>query len=531
LSLQLFVNGVIYTLNQDKPLVSAVMVKDGRIIDLGDDSQLIKKYKNQDTELIDFQGGMVLPGLTDSHMHLISHGTKLLSLDFSQCTHAQEMKRMLQEKVSKTPEGTWIIGVGWNENNFPDRKIFTREELDECSSKHPILLSRVCSHATLVNSLALSLAGVNEATPDPAGGVIVKDDKGNLTGLLLDNASLLVHNKVPQPSDQDLKRALETAIRDCWSLGLVGGHSEDTRQCGSFDRAYKLFDETVNRENHFFRVHELVYHEYIEEMVSQGLTYGSGTPFFNIGAMKVFADGALGGRSALLSTPYSDNPTTNGVGIHTLEELKGLVKKARSHSFPIAIHAIGDQALENALDALESEKLSNGIDRIIHAQVIRHDLLERMTKANIVVDIQPRFVASDFPWVTERLGEDRIRWSYAWKTLLHAGIPCAGGSDAPIEPVNPLLGLHAAVTRVKPDEKEHDGYLAEQCLSPLEAIHLFTIGSAFAEQKSELKGTIEFGKVADFTVLDQDLFKVNTSEWLQSKVSMTVVNGNVVYTK
>jgi predicted amidohydrolase YtcJ len=529
MSIQIFKNGLIYTLNEGQPFVSSIVVKNGLIADLGETEQLLAKYKGHETEVIDFEGKMVLPGLTDSHMHLVAHGMKLLSLDFSQCTDALEMKKMLKEKIEQTPKGEWVIGRGWNENSFLDKKIFTKNELDELSAGHPIFLTRICGHAYLANSMALSLAGIEELSADPVGGKIDRNQEGLITGLLLENAGQIVQNQIPALTYDYLKESLQVAIKDCWSLGLVGAHTEDVRYCGGFNQTYRLFDEVLHQDGSFFRVNQLVFHEHIDEMIGAGKTIGSGTPFFTVGAMKIFADGAMGGRSALLSEPYSDDASTRGVAMHTPEELKALVRKARIFNLPIAVHTIGDLALELTLDAIEENPIQNQIDRIIHAQVLRSDLLERMLKLPIVVDIQPRFVAADFPWVIERLGEDRIGWCYAWKTLVHSGLHCAGGSDAPIEPVDPLLGIHAAVTRRRPEEDVHEGYLPEQKLSPLEAIHLFTTGSAYAEQKTNEKGTIEIGKVADFTVYDQDLFATEPEKWLENKVFMTIVNGKIVY--
>jgi predicted amidohydrolase YtcJ len=529
MGVQLFVHGVIYTLDQNRPIVTGIAVKEGRIIDVGDAGQLLAKYQTPQTEVIDFEGKMVVPGLTDSHMHLVAHGMKLQSLDFSECADAFEMKRMLQEKIEQTPKGEWVIGRGWNENNFEDKKIFTKEELDELSSGHPIFLTRVCGHAFLTNSLGLSISGIDQMTSDPAGGKIARGANGELTGLLLETAGLMVQQKIPADTYEYLKESLQVAIKDCWSKGLVGCHTEDVRYCGGFKQTYRLFDEVLNQEKLHFRVNQLVYHDYIDEMMAEGKTIGSGSSFFDIGAMKIFADGAMGGRSALLSEPYNDDSSTNGVAIHTPEELKALVGHARQYNLPIAVHTIGDLALEYTLDAIEAYPLSNGVDRIIHAQVLRADLLERMLELPLAIDIQPRFVAADFPWVMDRLGKERIRWSYAWKTLIHSGLHCAGGSDAPIEPIDPLLGIHAAVTRIRPEEAFHEGYLPEQRLTPLEALHLFTTGSAYAEQKTKDKGTISMGKFADFTVFEQDLFKMDPAQWLENKVNMTIVGGQIVY--
>ncbi|GAA0380317.1 amidohydrolase [Bacillus horti] len=530
MSEQIFFNANVYTLDQQKERATGVYTKNGQILEVGDGEQLKAKYAGFETDLIDVQGGMMIPGLVDSHMHLIAHGMKLRSVDFSSCTDALEMKRMLEEKIAMTAEGEWIIGRGWNENNFADRKIFSKTELDEMTSRHPIFLTRICGHAFLVNSMALAAAGLDQHSPDPVGGKLERDAAGHLTGLLLENAGPMIQQHIPAEMYEELKASLEAAISDCWRTGLVGCHSEDVRYSGGFLQTVKLYDEVLHQDQQLFRVNQLVYFEHIDEMLQAGKKYGDGTAFFDIGAMKIFADGAMGGRSALLSQPYSDDPSKHGVAIHTQQELEQLVQKARTAHLPIAVHTIGDKALDMTLQAIEKHPVLSGqLDRIIHAQVLNPQLIERMQRLALIVDIQPRFVVGDFPWVMERLGEERLPWSYAWKTLLESGLICAGGSDAPIEPIDPLLGLHAAVTRTKPEESFHEGYIPEQKLTPLEALHLFTTGSAKAEQKLHLKGTITPGKLADFTILDQDLFTLPSTQWLKTKVIKTVVHGKVVY--
>ncbi|WP_202078648.1 amidohydrolase [Caldalkalibacillus salinus] len=531
MSLKLFVNGYIHTFDEDVPYATAVAVQHGRIVEVGESDRILYKYKHDAADIIDLRQGTVLPGLTDSHMHLIAHGQKLKALDFSACQSAQEMRALLEEKVRQTPQGEWILGLGWNENNFPDKKIFTKEELDDISSTHPIFLTRICGHAYLANSKAMKISDISDRTPDPSGGKIMRDQQGQPTGLFLEQAGLLIYQHVPDESYDDLKEALQLAIKDCWRLGITGCHTEDVRYTGSYLRTMQLFQEVIREERHPFRVHELVYHDYLEEYVASGDTYGSGDLYIEAGAVKIFADGAMGGRSALLKQPYSDDPSTNGVAIHSPERLKDIVAKARLYHLPVAVHTIGDLALDMTLDALEDHPVSAGqIDRIIHAQVLDQTLLERLQKLPVVVDIQPRFVASDFPWIAERLGPDRLPWSYAWKTLLEGQVACAGGSDAPIEPVNPLLGMHAAVARTVPGEAPHEGYGPEQKLTMNEAVKLFTVGSAYAERKTELKGSIKKGKLADFTVINKNIFHThNVDDLLTTEVIMTIVNGTVVY--
>ncbi len=524
----LWFGGKIYTLEQENDTVEAVYTENGRIIKTGSESELTSMFGNEITNRTDLKGNVMIPGFVDSHLHMIGHGEKLLRLDLSQAKSAEEMKELLIEKVKQASEDEWIIGEGWNENNFTDRKIFHRAELDDIAPHHPMMLTRVCRHAILANSIALNLAGISDHTPDPEGGVIMRDNDGKATGYLLDRAQELVKDAMPEVSLDFLERALTSSVDDLVSKGVTGGHSEDLNYYGGFKRTYETFINVINGQRKF-RANLLVHHEVIEEMRRQGLGFGDGTNFVELGAMKIFADGALGGRTALLSHPYNDSPDTSGVAIHSIEGLTELVREARGHDMPVAIHVIGDLALEYAIEAIEQYPAAYGLrDRLIHTQVIRKDLLERLNQLSVVLDIQPRFVASDFPWVTERLGEERMTWSFAWKTLLESGVPIAGGSDAPIEPVDPLLGIHAAVTRKRPNES-HEGYYPEQKLSVFEAVTLFTGGSAYAIGREEERGKIKENFDADFTVLDRDIFHCNPDLILETKAVMTVVDETIEY--
>ncbi|WP_404347229.1 amidohydrolase [Sutcliffiella horikoshii] len=525
---EIWYGGTIYTMKAEMEKVEAVYTEDGIIKDIGPQENLFSTYPNAQKQ--DLQGAVMYPGFTDSHMHLIGHGEKLLRLDLSNYTSPLDVKHALIRKVKETPEGEWIFGEGWNENNFVDRKIFHRTELDEITSNHPMILSRVCRHAVLVNSKALELAGITKETENPPGGVIVKDIDGEPTGYLLDQAQELVKKKIPKASESYLYHALKTSIEDCLRLGLVGSHSEDLSYYGSFTKTFGAFENVIERDHLKYRAHLLVHHEVVDDMHEEGHTFKETTGFITLGAMKIFADGALGGRTALLSRPYNDAPETSGVAIHTQEQLDGLVKKAREYGMTVAVHTIGDLAFEYMIDALEKYPAPKGErDRLIHAQILTKDLIDRAKKLPLILDIQPRFVATDFPWIIERLGEERLNYSYAWKTLLDEGLICAGGSDAPIEPVDPLLGIHAAVTRQTPGDTNKTVYQPEQRLTMYEAIGLFTKGSAQAISEEHKQGIIDTGYYADFTVLDTDLFKATEDAILETNVQMTIVDGTIVY--
>ncbi|MFC5712791.1 amidohydrolase [Thalassorhabdus alkalitolerans] len=527
----LWYNGKIYTMNDESESVEAVVTHNGRIKAVGTKKEMKNKWNETITTYVDLKGGVVFPGFVDSHLHMIGYGESMLRLDLSQLKSADDMKKALLEKARELKRGQWLLGEGWNENNFPDRKIFHRQELDEIAPDNPVVLTRVCRHAILANSKALELGQVTAETENPSGGVIVRDNDGEATGYLLDAAQELVREAVPEVTDEYLEEALTAALDDMVKKGLVGGHTEDLNYYGGFAQTFDTFTKVIDGKKRKFRAHLLVHHEVVEDMKNKGFTYGEVNEYLSFGGMKIFADGALGGRTALLRQPYNDAPETSGVAMHTRDELKELVKKARSFEMPVAIHTIGDLALEYAIEAVEEYPAPpRTMDRFIHLQIAPSDLRERLKSLPVALDIQPRFVASDFPWVEERLGTWRLPYSFAWKTLLKEGLNCAGGSDAPIEPVDPLLGIHAAVTRKSPGE-DHEGYMPEQKLTPFEAVSLFTTGSAKAIGKEETYGKILPGYAADFTVLDKDILTAQPDEILTASVLQTVIDETIVYQK
>ncbi|WP_342506999.1 amidohydrolase [Sporosarcina sp. FSL K6-2383] len=514
-------NGKFYTMQKEGDRVEALLTEDGKISAIGTYEEL----RGQADEVIDLKGAVLYPGFVDSHMHMIGHGDKLLSLDLSQATSAEQMMDMLLGAHEGLGADEWFVGEGWNENNFPDKKILTRQELDKVTES-PMILKRTCRHAMLVNSRALELAGITKETPDPVDGVIMRDADGEPTGYLKEGAMALVADLLPEPTAQSLTKALQKSVDDLLSLGLTGAVTEDMGYYGDYRNPMQAFRNVIGPHNKF-RAHLLRRSTVFEQMMEDGVAYDE--PWIEPGAMKFFIDGALGGRTALLSAPYMDAPELSGMTVVTDEEIDALVAMARKFGEAIAVHIIGDAAVEKALDAIEKYPVPEGkYDRLIHVNVLREDLVERMAKLSVILDIQPVFVSSDFPWVMDRLGEDRLDWAYAWKKLLDRGFICGGGSDAPIEEVDPLLGIYAAVARRKPGET-HEGYLPDEKLSRFEAVGLFTTGSAGTIGKADVRGKLAVGFDADFTVLDRDLFVIDVEEIAHVNVVMTVVAGEVMY--
>ncbi|MCJ8012486.1 amidohydrolase [Paenibacillus sp. KQZ6P-2] len=526
----IWMGGTIYTMKQELDMVEAVYTEKGTIKDAGKLDELEQRYGKPGIEFVDLQGGVMFPGWVDSHMHLIGHGETFLKLQLGGCTSREELLEAIRIQTELLPEGMWVIGEGWNENDWENALLPEREQLDLAAPRHPVLLRRVCRHVIVVNSAALQAAGVNESNPGVSRGILGRNADGELNGILKEQAQEFVLSAVPGVTEEYLETALTAAIEDCWAKGLTGCHTEDLSYYGSCDRVMSAFHKVLNEKQMHFRAHLLVHHLALNEWLEEDKGKHYQSPLLEFGAMKLFADGALGGRTALLSRPYADDPSTSGVAVHSDEELEQLVIEARKHGMAVASHAIGDGAAEKVLRNLEKYPCpKEKRDRLIHGQILRPELVEQMKRMPVITDIQPSFVASDFPWVMDRIGEPGSLLVYAWKTLLQEGISCAGGSDAPIEKVSPLEGIHAAVTRTKLHQQTVYG--EKEQLSMYEAMSLYTKGSAYAIGHEGDRGIIEKEFAADFTILKHDPFKEGPDILLQDLVQMTVVNGEIVYNK
>ncbi|KKB36247.1 amidohydrolase [Bacillus thermotolerans] len=524
----IYTNGTIYTLDANQPVVESVVVEYGNIVDMGSHADMSLQWGRDGATVVDLQGKMVTPGLIDSHLHLSGVAFQYLDLNLIGVTSKQEMLKRIKERADALPPGKWLLGLGWDENLFEDGGIPTIQELDHVAPHCPVFLKRVCHHAFLVNSKALEISNYDPTAPVPVGGEVILDpDSKKPTGLLLESASKLITSYIPEKTYEELKRALGQAMDYAVKNGMTSAHSNDPIFLGGLDRTYKMYDELINQEQKGLRCNLLIDYPFLDRLKERGMYAGYGNDKLQIGAIKIFEDGALGRRTALLSEPYHDAPDQYGEEQQNLNKLYEIIKAARDHSMPVAVHTIGDQAVENVLNVLEQFPKVKYRDRIIHVSLLREDLVKRLADPSIVADIQPRFIVGDFPWVQDRLGEKRIEYLYAWKSLLDEGVLCAGGSDAPVEPVNPLLGIHAAVTRRAPLQT-HNGWNEREKLSMLEALKTFTIGGAYATNEEHKKGTITPGKLADMTVYSKDFFTAeDADELLDTKVEMTVIGGKI----
>ena len=515
-------NGTIYTMQQEGEMVEAVLTEKGHVVEVGAVETLSKQADHE----IDLRGATMYPGFIDSHMHMIGHGDRTLQLDLSYATSAEDMLGRLRETALDHPTGEWFTADGWNENNFADRRIVTKEELDLITTS-PLYLKRTCRHASLANSKALELAGITKDTPNPTNGTIVRDETGEATGLLLEGAADLVEAVIPVPDETALTRALQASVEDLLARGFTGAVTDDLGYYADYCDPLQAFRNVIGESKLKFRAHLLRRSTVFEQLMEDNATYDE--PWIHGGEMKFFIDGALGGRTALLNEPYADDPKNSGMAVISDDEIKSNVALARKYGQAVAVHTIGDKAVEKLLDVIEEHPPIKGKrDRIIHVNVLSDDLVDRLSKLPVILDIQPVFVPSDFPWAKDRLGEERMEWAYAWKKLIDRGFICGGGSDAPVEEVDPLLGIYAAAYRRKPGET-HDGYVPEEKLSRYESIALFTSGSAATIDKANSRGKIAVGFDADFTILDRDLLTVEAEEMLKAKTVMTVVAGDIMY--
>jgi hypothetical protein len=529
---QLFINGNFYTFNKTKPVAEAVAAENGRFIDLGNTDTILHNWKQPNSQVIDLEGKTATPGLIDSHLHLGLIAYTFINMDVTGYTSRKEMLEKIRISATELKPGEWLVGSGWDENLFTDGTIPTIDELDRIAPENPLFVSRICGHASIVNTKALEKSGYHKDIEVPEGGKIVLDEVTKQpTGLFLESASNLIRKHIPGYSYDVWKGAVKKAMKLAMSKGLTSVHTNDPRTLGGLDQTYRIYDELLNEDKLGLRCNLLINYEFLEDLHRRGMYTGFGNDTLQIGAVKLFSDGAFGRRTALLSEPYSDDPDNYGESMYDQKTIYNIVKRTRELDMPIAVHAIGDKGLENILDILDQFPVSQYRDRLIHTQVLRQDLFERLAHPTRIADIQPRFLASDFPWVQDRLGNKRIKHSYAWKSMMDAGIICAGGSDSPVEPVDPLLGIHAAVTRKTPGQT-HRGYNPDEKLTMEQAFRLFTELGAYPTNEETVKGTIARGKLADMTVYSKNPFEMeDPDELLETDIEMTIIGGEVKYEK
>ncbi len=527
---RIYINALVYTLNSENQTANSIVVKDGKIIFIGAVDNTYK-FSNDNTEIFDLKGHTILPGLTDAHAHIGGTGKFLQTLNFHGTASTAEIASILRSAASKTPPGEWIEGRGWDQNDWYVKKFPTSEILDNSAPENPVVFSRVDGHAYWVNQKVLDLAGITENSPEPDGGRIVRlPNSKTPSGILIDNAMLLIDDIMPEPSIELKKRRILQSLSHSLKLGLTTIHDagadsdeveiyKDLASEGKLNpRVYVMLDDEEGLKNKYYEL---------------GPQIGLFDDHLNIRTIKLSADGALGSRGALLLEPYSDDPGNSGLPVTSKSSLRKSFSQGIKHGFQIATHAIGDSGNRLILDIVEeilgSDPQNNHRSRIEHAQVLSLEDIPRFKALGVIPSMQPTHCTSDMYWAEDRVGSERINGAYAWRKLVNTGVVIPGGSDSPVESINPLWGIYAAVTRQDHEKYPKGGWYPEERMSIEEAVKMFTTWAAYASFEEEIKGTLEVGKLADFIVLSNNIFEEKPSVLLETKVLMTVIGGEIMY--
>src|SRR5215216_456660 len=524
--MKLLYNAYIYTQDPSHPTESAIVIDRERIVAVGEANNLLPQYPNAEKQ--NMEGRIILPGLTDAHLHLKHYSLSLQKIDCETDTK-EECLRRVEERTMKAKPGEWILGHGWNQNVWGGWP--TAAELDAIAPNNPVYLTAKSLHASWVNSKALQLANINSQTPDPQNGQIQRDTNGNATGILLETAMEIVGDVVPASTVDEIARAMEKAQPILWKMGLTGIHDFDRRDSFMALQALQLQGKLK------LRVLKNMPVELLDQAYALGLRSGFGNDMLRIGNIKAFMDGALGPHTAAMFQPYIGEDENRGILNMDGEELFEHGRKAAQVGLGLTVHAIGDRAnheVLNAYEQLRNYETENHLPhlrhRIEHVQVIHPDDTARLAQLNVIASMQPIHATSDMLMADAFWGE-RSRLAYAWKTQLDSGARLAFGSDAPVESPNPFWGLHAAVTRQRADgSPSTEGWYPEQKLNMAQAWEGYTVGPAYAAGMENRLGRLAPNHLADLIVLDQDPFTCDPNDLLRLESSATMVNGEWVYT-
>ena len=519
--------------------VSAIAMRDGIITATGTDESLLNT-KGSKTQLVDLGGAFTMPGINDAHTHLGEAGHIQLSVDLTGSKTLQEMLDRIERAAKISPPGKWLQGGGWDHTVWPEKVLPTRQELDAITHGHPAIFERVDGHIAVANTAALEAAGITRTTPDPQGGKFDHDSHGELTGIVREDPAMeMVFKVIPPPTPAERKRALSLAMADASIHGVTS--VQDYSQWDDF-----LVMEQLEREDHLpVRISEwLTFADPVETLKEHRAHHPADDAMLHTGMLKGFMDGSLGSRTAALNAPYSDDPGNSGIPRYDQAKLDAMTKELAAEHFQMGFHAIGDRAVEMALNAFATPKQDPSCvvptvsipqpkitcdprPRIEHSQVLEAPDFARYRDLGVIASMQPNHLLTDMAWAEQRLGHSRARYSYAWKSFLDHGVTLAFGTDYPVEPITPFRGIYAAVTRE--NEAGTQSYFPEEKLTIAQALYAYTQGSAYAEFSEPYKGTLASGMVADLIVLDRDLTTIPAHEILGTKVLRTVVAGHPTY--
>jgi predicted amidohydrolase YtcJ len=529
----ILVNGNVYTVNDKQPHAESIAVKDERVVFVGSNEEA-KKFRSDLTRIIDLGGKTVVPGLTDSHCHIFGIGEREMRLNLEGTNSLQEFIQKIKERVAQTERGKWITDRGWIETFWKPAQFPTRQDLDKVAPDNPVFLTRADGHASVVNGAALKIAKIDKNTPNPFGGQISKTN-GEPNGMLLDNAQDLVAKHIPKPAEAEREQALLHGIDREIGLGWC-----EIQNAGSQKEDVDLIRKCIEAGKIKIRFINAVYGpgRDAQDFLAAGPTINAFNHHFTQRTIKIIFDGALGSRGAALLKPYKDMPDTSGFLTEKPEELRPLLTEALRRGIQVETHAIGDRANRLILDLYEAafkavppdkRKIREPRWRIEHAQIVDPSDISRFAKLGVIPSMQPSHAISDLFFAPARLGMNRLVGAYAWQSFLKSGCVIAGGSDAPVERGEPMIEFYAAVERKSIKGESGEGWHLEQAVSREDALKMFTIWPAYAVFEEKDKGSIEAGKLADFTVLSADIMKIPEEEILKTRAEMTVIGGEIVF--
>lgn len=525
-------NAKIYTVDKARPRADAVAVMGDRIVAVGTNAE-IDHWRGPKTKVIDGRGRLLLPGFNDAHVHFLSGGLQLDNVDLKDAASPEEFTRRIAERAKITSKGEWITGGDWDDQRWSPPRLPTKEMIDAVTGDTPVFVSRYDGHMALANSAALKLAGVNAQTPDPPGGAIVRDAQGNPTGVLKDAAMGAVYRVIPPLSRERRLRAAKRALAYAARLGVTS-----VQDMGPDYEDISVYSELANKGELSSRIYAAPLIYGWEDQAKIGVRRAFGSPYLRIGAVKAFADGSLGSTTAYFFAPYDDAPNTRGLlsdEMQPLSKMHERMMKADDAGLQMCVHAIGDQAISIVLDLFdEVEKTHGAADRrlrIEHAQHVAPKDFARFAGEQVIASVQPYHAIDDGRWAEKRIGPERIKTTYAFRTFLDHGVRLALGTDWTVAPLSPMLTLYAAVTRRTLDDKNPNGWVPEQKLTMAEAVQAYTMGSAYAEFQENEKGSVTAGKLADMVLLSQDIFSIDPKDVPKVEAETTIVGGKVVWSK
>ena len=528
-----YLHGRIYTNDPQHPWAAAMAIRDEKILCVGTIAHVLLDCggAEAEAETIQLNERFVMPGFNDAHTHLGGAGRDKLNLSLNGVESIADLQKLVKDAAAKKKPGEWIVGSGWDQTRWADKKFPTRLQLDEVAPDNPVFLVHVSGHVAVANSEALKHAEIAPDTKNPMGGEIERFEDGEPSGMLKEGAAMqMVEQRIPDPSIEDRRKGIEMVLEELARNGVTS--AQDNSEWDDF----LVYRQLKEEKKLTARITEwLPFMLSTDDLQNRRAQAGTTDPWLRTGAVKMVTDGALGSRTAALLAPYSDDPSTSGLMTIDTERLKLMAIERDRLGFQLAFHAIGDKANQICLDVFESVQRMNPArdrrDRIEHAQVVAPDDIARFGKLNVIASMQPSHETNDMRWAEQRIGPERAKGAYAWNSLQKAGAKLAFGTDYDVEPINPLRGIYACVTRELPDGGPAGGWEPEEKLPVDQCLRAYTYGSAYAEFAEGKKGELKVGEYADFVVLSTDLTKATPKEILKTEVLRTVVGGRVVYQK